>query len=318
MDPPPPLVTSSPRSALPAQPLHAQATGASTVPPLPLPASSPGSPLPAQQTLLHGQATAASMETPVPAAPAPLPPPQGRPRRRTQRRVSSGNSPAAAPPSSAPSPQMRRCENRECNAGSETLYLYGNSDGSWELRPPKLLIPPGQPDPRMLGVKLVRGDMKHPKWLRHIAMHCDAWLIRISFFLGANLGTRARQRLCAMINSLQTVHEKVAASDTYHHICHLEKMSYRLVVAQNEEIEDVDEGCGTEPTICGSCGNRYHTNGFWICWDVCDRWFHGKCVKVTAAQAEHIDKYECPECCSDKKGHDYNADPMLSVLYKQY
>ncbi|PVH62493.1 hypothetical protein PAHAL_3G308000 [Panicum hallii] len=207
---------------------------------------------------------------------------------------------------------------RECNAGSETLYLYGNSDGSWELRPPKLLIPPGQPDPRMLGVKLVRGDMKHPKWLRHIAMHCDAWLIRISFFLGANLGTRARQRLCAMINSLQTVNEKVAASDTYHHICHLEKMSYRLVVAQNEEIEDEDEGCGTEPTICGSCGNRYHTNGFWICCDVCDRWFHGKCVKVTAAQAEHIDKYECPECCSDKKGHDYNADPMLSVLYKQY
>ncbi|PAN19929.1 hypothetical protein PAHAL_3G308000 [Panicum hallii] len=295
MDPPPPLVTSSPRSALPAQPLHAQATGASTGPPLPLPASSPGSPLPA-----------ASMETPVPAAPAPLPPP-ARP---------------TPPPYTAEEGIFREfaCRralttdekmfSRECNAGSETLYLYGNSDGSWELRPPKLLIPPGQPDPRMLGVKLVRGDMKHPKWLRHIAMHCDAWLIRISFFLGANLGTRARQRLCAMINSLQTVNEKVAASDTYHHICHLEKM--------NEEIEDEDEGCGTEPTICGSCGNRYHTNGFWICCDVCDRWFHGKCVKVTAAQAEHIDKYECPECCSDKKGHDYNADPMLSVLYKQY
>ena len=93
---------------------------------------------------------------------------------------------------------------------------------------------------------------------------------------------------------------------------------YGLVVAQNEEIEDEDDGCGTEPTICGSCGNRYRMNAFWICCDVCDRWFHGKCVKVSAAQAEHIDKYECPECCLDKKGHDYNADPMLSVLYKRY
>ena len=91
--------------------------------------------------------------------------------------------------------------------------------------------------------------------------------------------------------------------------------SYWLVVEQNE---DEDEGCGTEPTICASCGSGYHANGFWICCDVCDRWFHGKCVKITAAQAERIEHYECPECCSDKKGHDYNVDPMLSVLYKRY
>nr|TKW27709.1 hypothetical protein SEVIR_3G275100v2 [Setaria viridis] len=199
---------------------------------------------------------------------------------------------------------------RKYNAGTESLYLYGNSDGNWELRPPKLLMPPGQPDPRMFGIKLVRGNMKHPKWLAYIATHCDAWLIRISFFLGANLGTQARQHLSALINSLQTVHEAFVASDTYHRICHLEKM--------NVEIEDEDEGCGTEPTVCASCGNHYRRNGFWICCDECDRWFHGKCVKVTAALAEHIGHYECPECCSDKKGHDYNVDPLLSVLYKRY
>ncbi|CAN6355426.1 unnamed protein product [Urochloa humidicola] len=131
---------------------------------------------------------------------------------------------------------------RKCNAATEPLYLYGNSDGSWELRPLKLLMPPGQPDPRMFGVKLVRGDMKSTKWLVHIAMHCDAWLIRISFFLGANLGTQERQRLSTMINSLQTVREAFVASDTYRRICRLEKM--------NVEIDDEDEGCGTEPTIC--------------------------------------------------------------------
>lgn len=76
--------------------------------------------------------------------------------------------------------------------GTETLYLYGNSDVSWEVRPQKLFMPLGQPEPTMTGIKLVRGNMKRTKWLRHIAMHCDAWLIHISSFLGANLETRSR------------------------------------------------------------------------------------------------------------------------------
>lgn len=78
-------------------------------------------------------------------------------------------------------------------AGAEPLPLYGNSDVSWELRPPKLLLQPEQPDPTMLGVKLVRGgDMKRSEWLRHIAMHCDEWLLEISTFRSANLGSQAR------------------------------------------------------------------------------------------------------------------------------
>lgn len=76
--------------------------------------------------------------------------------------------------------------------GTETLYLYGNSDGSWEVRPQKLFMPQGQHEPATLGIKLVRGDMKRTKWLRYIAMHCDTWLIRISYFLGASLETRSR------------------------------------------------------------------------------------------------------------------------------
>lgn len=196
---------------------------------------------------------------------------------------------------------------RALTSGTETLYLYGNSDVSWEVRPQKLFMPLGQPEPTMTGIKLVRGNMKRTKWLRHIAMHCDAWLIHISSFLDANLETRSRQRLSDRINSLATVLETFVASDTYRRICSLEKMN-----------EDEDEGCGPEPTICASCGSCYHANGFWICCDVCDRWFHGKCVKITAAQAEQIEHYECPECCSNKKGHGYNVDPMLSVLSKRY
>ncbi|XP_066364575.1 PHD finger protein ALFIN-LIKE 3-like isoform X2 [Miscanthus floridulus] len=298
MDSPPPLLASSPRSALPDHPQHGQATGS---PPPALLTSAPCSPLPAEP-LLHGQATGAPMEThpPAPAAAAFCPPSYTAEwifrdfacRRAALFRALTSDEKALS---------------RKCNQGTETLYLYGNSDGSWEVRPQKLFMPLGQPEPTTLGIKLVRGNMKRTKWLRHIAMHCDAWLIRISSFLGANLETRSRQRLSDRMNSLQTVLETLIASDTYRRICSLEKMN-----------EDEDEGCGTEPTICASCGSGYHANGFWICCDVCDRWFHGKCVKITAAQAERIEHYECPECCSDKKGHGYNVDPMLSVLYKRY
>jgi hypothetical protein len=32
----------------------------------------------------------------------------------------------------------------------------------------------------------------------------------------------------------------------------------------------------------------------------CERWFHGKCVRITPAKAEHIKHYKCPDCNSKK------------------
>jgi len=91
MDSSPPLLASSPRSALPDHPQHGQATGS---PPPPLLTSAPCSLLPAEP-LLHGQATGAPMEAqappPVPAAAAFCPP-------SLPRSGSSGTSLAAAPP----------------------------------------------------------------------------------------------------------------------------------------------------------------------------------------------------------------------------
>lgn len=62
--------------------------------------------------------------------------------------------------------------------------------------------------------------------------------------------------------------------------------------------EDEDEH---GETLCGSCGGNYNADEFWICCDICERWFHGKCVKITPAKAEHIKQYKCPSC-STKKG----------------
>ncbi|KAL6878238.1 hypothetical protein ACP4OV_012408 [Aristida adscensionis] len=66
------------------------------------------------------------------------------------------------------------------------------------------------------------------------------------------------------------------------------------------------------------CGDRYHKNAFWIYCNVCERWFHGKCVKIKAHEADKIGNYECPECVAEKKGHDYKLDPLLHELFKRY
>uniref|UniRef100_A0A0D6R349 PHD-type domain-containing protein n=1 Tax=Araucaria cunninghamii TaxID=56994 RepID=A0A0D6R349_ARACU len=53
-------------------------------------------------------------------------------------------------------------------------------------------------------------------------------------------------------------------------------------------------------TLCGACGENYASDEFWICCDICEKWFHGKCVKITPARAEHIKQYKCP-ACSNKR-----------------
>ncbi|KAM7274580.1 hypothetical protein ACFE04_016446 [Oxalis oulophora] len=68
----------------------------------------------------------------------------------------------------------------------------------------------------------------------------------------------------------------------------------------DEGLEDEDEEDHGE-TLCGACGDSYAADEFWICCDLCEKWFHGKCVKITPARAEHIKQYKCPECGSNKR-----------------
>eukprot|EP00253_Pinus_taeda_P022304 PITA_22304 len=55
-----------------------------------------------------------------------------------------------------------------------------------------------------------------------------------------------------------------------------------------------------EDTLCGACGENYASDEFWICCDTCKRWFHGKCLKITPAIAEHIKHYKCPSCSNKR------------------
>ncbi|THG15121.1 hypothetical protein TEA_005481 [Camellia sinensis var. sinensis] len=71
--------------------------------------------------------------------------------------------------------------------------------------------------------------------------------------------------------------------------------------------KDEDDGLDEEDeeehgdTLCGACGENYASDEFWICCDICERWFHGKCVKITPARAEHIKQYKCPSCSGNKR-----------------
>ncbi|KAL3639743.1 hypothetical protein CASFOL_001306 [Castilleja foliolosa] len=68
----------------------------------------------------------------------------------------------------------------------------------------------------------------------------------------------------------------------------------------NEGVEEEDDEHGE--TLCGACGdNKASNNIFWICFDICEKWFHGKCVKITPARDEHIKQYKCPSCSNNKR-----------------
>ncbi|RWV80087.1 hypothetical protein GW17_00058691 [Ensete ventricosum] len=67
--------------------------------------------------------------------------------------------------------------------------------------------------------------------------------------------------------------------------------------SEGEDKEDMEEHGNT---LCGACGDNYANDEFWICCDVCEKWYHGKCVKITPARAEHIKQYKCPGCSTKR------------------
>lgn len=68
-----------------------------------------------------------------------------------------------------------------------------------------------------------------------------------------------------------------------------------------EEDDGGKEGGGGEDQAmskCAGCEEIYSANDghLWIGCDHCQRWFHGKCVRVTTEMADRIENYMCPSC----------------------
>ncbi|KAJ9180572.1 hypothetical protein P3X46_008795 [Hevea brasiliensis] len=195
-----------------------------------------------------------------------------------------------------------------CDPEKENLCLYGHPNETWEVNLPAEEVPPELPEPA-LGINFARDGMDRKDWLSLVAVHSDSWLISVAFYFGARLDRNERKRLFNLINDLPTVFEvvtgrkpvkeKPSADSGSKSRGSVKRSSDVQAVKSNpkltEEVYEADEDEHNE-TLCGSCGGSYSADEFWIGCDICERWFHGKCVKITPAKAESIKQYKCPSC----------------------
>uniref|UniRef100_A0A0V0HNG1 PHD finger protein ALFIN-LIKE n=1 Tax=Solanum chacoense TaxID=4108 RepID=A0A0V0HNG1_SOLCH len=204
---------------------------------------------------------------------------------------------------------------QQCDPEKENLCLYGFPSEQWEVNLPAEEVPPELPEPA-LGINFARDGMQEKDWLALVAVHSDAWLLSVAFYFGARFGfdKADRKRLFNMINELPTIYEIVTGaakkqikdrSSVSNHSSNKSKSNSKLGKYAKVEVKDEEDGLDEEEeehgdTLCGACGENYASDEFWICCDLCERWFHGKCVKITPAKAEHIKQYKCPSCSNKR------------------
>lgn len=214
----------------------------------------------------------------------------------------------------------------KCNPDAENLCLYGCPDETWEVNLPVEEVPPELPEPA-LGINFARDGMQETDWLSLVAVHSDSWLLSVAFYFGARFGfgKNDRKKLFQMINDLPTVFEavvKVSNPPKDHSSAQKNNSKSKTnarprpesqpkvvkaspppkeeepSIEEEEDEEEEEDDQGT--ALCGACGDSNGADEFWICCDVCERWFHGKCVKITPAKAEHIKQYKCPGCSTKR------------------
>ncbi|XP_059645622.1 PHD finger protein ALFIN-LIKE 4-like [Cornus florida] len=213
---------------------------------------------------------------------------------------------------------------QQCDPEKENLCLYGLPNEQWEVNLPAEEVPPELPEPA-LGINFARDGMQEKDWLSLVAVHSDAWLLSVAFYFGARFGfdKADRKRLFSMMNELPTIFEVVSGtakkqqkekSVVSNHSSNKSKSNSKPNQRGSESLgkyskmqpKDEEEGLDEEDedehgeTLCGACGDNYASDEFWICCDVCEKWFHGKCVKITPARAEHIKQYKCPSCSNKR------------------
>ncbi|XP_037459579.1 PHD finger protein ALFIN-LIKE 3-like [Triticum dicoccoides] len=222
--------------------------------------------------------------------------------------------------------------------GKEPMCLYRYPDGSWELTLPEEMVPPGLPV-LTRGINRRRGYMNRTDYLTLVTHHSDSWLMGVTVFLSTCHAANQRIRLFDMVNEMRTVHDEFYLSyglpwlSTF--VRYNANRESSAPTQENVSNPDVDSITPAEENVppsqdsmqvfsspnkdsrkpaedkqkdnevtdfCGSCNAPYHANAFWIGCDECDQWFHGKCVNVTASEAEHIKEYKCPDCIREVIG----------------
>ncbi|XP_020206626.1 PHD finger protein ALFIN-LIKE 2-like [Cajanus cajan] len=176
-----------------------------------------------------------------------------------------------------------------CDPGMDNLCLFGHGDESWEVALPAEEVPAELPEP-VLGINFFRDRKSRKDWFSYVAVHSDCWLLAVAFYLAFRLDKFQRQRLFSLINNLPSVFEAVTKWN---------KLRITNVPTEGGSSSKSTQKNSTnlEAIIqCRICEGHYNPNEFWIGCDVCECWFHGKCVDITPEEAETIEQYECPSC----------------------
>lgn len=210
----------------------------------------------------------------------------------------------------------------QCDPEKENLCLYGLPNETWEVHFPVDEVPPELPEPA-LGINFSRDGMQEKDWLSLVAVHSDSWILSVAFYFGAQFccTKNDRKKLFQMINDLPTIFEVLTGNvkppkdhSGTHNSSSKNKSNGKSQQSENhsksvkmaspapppKEEESGEEDDEQGANNCGICGENSATDEFWICCDVCEKWFHGKCVNITPAKAEHIKKYKCPVCSSKR------------------
>ncbi|KAG7199222.1 hypothetical protein KM043_018092 [Ampulex compressa] len=85
---------------------------------------------------------------------------------------------------------------------------------------------------------------------------------------------------------------------------------------EDEEEEDNSDSEDDPDRLWCIC-KRPHNNRFMICCDVCEDWFHGKCVHVSKAMGQQMEEkgieWVCPNCLKKKAEEKSKASPQVAA-----
>nr|XP_034189527.1 uncharacterized protein LOC117608463 isoform X4 [Osmia lignaria] len=90
---------------------------------------------------------------------------------------------------------------------------------------------------------------------------------------------------------------------------------------EEEEEEEDNSDSEDDPDRLWCICKRPHNNRFMICCDVCEDWFHGKCVHVSKAMGQQMEEkgieWVCPNCAKKKSEEVKNKTNVPSIPGKQ-
>ncbi|XP_052154909.1 PHD finger protein ALFIN-LIKE 1 isoform X1 [Oryza glaberrima] len=228
----------------------------------------------------------------------------------------------------------------QCDPEKENLCLYGYANEAWQVALPAEEVPTELPEPALginfardgmnrrdwLALVAVHSD----SWLVSVAFYYAARLNRNDrkrlFGMMNDLPTvyevvsgsrqskerdrsgmdnSSRNKISSKVTRISpqffTISPPIMSPDeqipSSQHTSDVARVENNIKEA--DEGYDEDDGDHSE-TLCGTCGGIYSADEFWIGCDVCERWYHGKCVKITPAKADSIKQYKCPSCSSKR------------------